>query len=105
MAMTFLGCPEDRALQVNHKDGNKLNNHPSNLEWVTQRENLGHAWEHGLRQRPERPKKITEEQAREIYTRALSGTETLKQIAADYPVTLHTVHQIKHRRQWRAVTA
>lgn len=27
---------------VNHKDGNKLNNHKDNVEWVTQRENVNH---------------------------------------------------------------
>lgn len=34
--------------QINHKDGNKLNNDISNLEWVTVAENVIHAYEHGL---------------------------------------------------------
>lgn len=42
VAETFLGIPDDKC-EVNHKDGNKLNNNLSNLEWVTQHENLLHA--------------------------------------------------------------
>lgn len=35
-------------LEVNHRDGNKLNNEASNLEWVTRRQNTAHAVESGL---------------------------------------------------------
>lgn len=31
-------------LQVNHKDGNTLNNHADNLEWVTPSENMKHSY-------------------------------------------------------------
>lgn len=50
VAMLFVeGFSED--LEVNHKDGNKQNNHYYNLEMVTHAENLKHAWDTGLMKR------------------------------------------------------
>ena len=49
VAIAFLTKPSKYHTEVNHKDGNKLNNYIDNLEWVTPQENQQHAISHELR--------------------------------------------------------
>lgn len=46
VATSFLGIQDGK--EVNHIDGNKMNNNLSNLEWVTRQQNTRHAFDHGL---------------------------------------------------------
>ncbi len=48
LAYHFIPNPENKRT-VNHKDGDKLNNSLSNLEWATDSENNQHAYNTGLK--------------------------------------------------------
>ena len=50
VAQTFIPNPDNKP-QINHIDGNKLNNCADNLEWCTNNENMKHSWDIGLRDR------------------------------------------------------
>lgn len=46
--LAFQPIPNSDEMVVNHIDCNPLNNHISNLEWVSRRQNAIHAYDHGL---------------------------------------------------------
>ena len=66
VAITYIPNPNGLP-QVNHKDGNSLNNHVSNLEWVTQSENMQHGIKLGL---------IDKMSGKQAATRSQNGKKT-----------------------------
>jgi len=107
VAEAFLGpCPEGR--EVDHCDGDKTNNRPSNLEYVTHAENRGRAKKLGLcrggclRGEDSGTARLTEAQVRRI--RALYDRgRTQKSIAQRFGMSQPHIHAIVHRRAWAHV--
>lgn len=96
VAKAFVPNSDDKP-QINHLDGDKNNNHYSNLEWCTGSENMKHAVVTGLmatRKGPDAPSaKLTANEVREI--RSLINTDIQqKAIAEKYGVSSVTIWRI-----------
>lgn len=104
VAAAFYGpCPN--GLEVNHKDGNKINCQPENLEYVTKQRNRQHAYEVGLQvsQKGERVhnSKLTDDAVREM--RRLAGSMTQREMARRFGVAQQTVSKAICGDKWRHV--
>lgn len=74
VALHYLDKPKDCDV-VNHKDGNKINNHYSNLEWTTTKGNTRHAFKTGLRTGPGRLSMETVDEIRDMQSRGIPRRE------------------------------
>lgn len=81
---------------VNHKDGNKRNNHVSNLEWCTSSENELHSYQ--VLGKVNAIRKLTNEQAKEI--RSAKGQRSCVALANEYGVSKKTILNIWNGRTY-----
>lgn len=105
VAEHFIGpCP--KGMEVDHIDGNKLNNRDWNLEYVTHSENLKRAVKlnllpcigHGLKNPGV---KLSWRKVNVIRMLLNKGNLTHKEISEIYEVCEKTISLIKHNKIWR----
>ena len=74
--------------QVNHIDGNTLNNHVENLEWVTAKENMQHALDNGLRK-----SKVAKDRYDYVCNEYLKG-RSMENIGSEFGVHASRIREI-----------
>lgn len=105
VATAFIPNPENKP-EVNHIDGDKKNNHISNLEWVTSKENKAHAWNLNLYK-----------DIRQEHCNAVHSDETIHAVCKDleygmrnidictkYGISKDTVAHIKSGNIWKTIS-
>ena len=98
------GRPVPDGLEINHKDGNKENNAPENLEVVVRSENAKHALrELGAYRLTAKGEKLTAKEALEIRHLCDANRLSRPEIAEMYRVSVVTVRKIANRQSWKSL--
>ncbi len=110
VAQMFVENPHQRT-NINHKDGNKINNHYTNLEWVTPKQNSDHAWKMGLigknhtRGEKHPSSKLTWSKVNKIRNLYPTGKYTTRKLAEMFGLKGHgSILSVIHYRTWKKET-
>ena len=103
VALAFIYNTEGKP-QVNHLDGNKLNNNVENLEWCTAQENNQHAVKMGLNKKQKvgaNSRKLNKNIAEEIRSKYIAGNCNYTSLAKEYGVHRKTISEIVNNKTYR----
>ena len=104
LVLSVFVFPRPDGMVACHCDGNKLNNHFTNLRWDTAKSNIEDERKHGTLALGERngKAKFNEKDVVSIRQRAIAGEKT-KAIAKSFQVDVGTIRRIVLRKRWAHV--
>lgn len=103
VALAYIPNPESKRT-VNHIDGNKTNNHVSNLEWATYKEQTAHAIATGLKVIPEitETRQVSDEDVHRICKYLVDGFRPIE-IARLLNLPRHTIKNVRSGQQYKDI--
>lgn len=108
VAETFIDNPKNLP-EVNHKDGKKYNNSIYNLEWVTTKENIIHAYKSGLHDNvaigeKHGQNKYKEKMIHKVCKYLEENKLSLNEISEKTGIKKSTIHDIIAKKYWRHIS-
>lgn len=106
VAAVFIGVRPE-GYDIDHIDGNKLNNHYRNLEYVTRKENIIRSHKLGLQRPPKGSdhwkSKINEDTIKAIRREYIPRVVSFAMLANRYSTSRSAIQQIIERKTWAHV--
>lgn len=104
VAKSFIDNHDNRP-EINHIDGNKKNNIKENLEWISRKGNINHAFKTGLNHGT--PKTTREVKLRiediSIIKKRYSDCGNMSQVAREYRVSMQTIMRVVKGLTWKNI--
>jgi HNH endonuclease/NUMOD4 motif len=93
-------CPE--GLEIDHIDGDKLNNHIDNLRFCSHSQNLRSARRAGNINDHKNKGRVTETMVKDLREKSLSGISHYN-LSQEFDLSMMTIHNILNRKTWKQV--